>query len=133
MAKPAVRKHETLTFSNAEETTISKKNGNFKKTRVCNGKIEHVLAKEFGVLAVLCRRNNGGQVTPPPTDGLIYTVIVEIPNSILGGNGNQNGGITTLVELFDMQDPNVTVSETATSTFVNVLNAGIGIAFTVLT
>jgi len=131
MAQPGVRKHETLQFSNSEEVSILKKQGNFKKTRVCNGKIEQVLAEELGVLAVQCRRNNGGQVRPPTGD-IIYTVIAEIPKRKSGGDsGNQNGGINILVEVYS--DPNITVSETATSTFVGVNNAGIDTGINIFT
>jgi hypothetical protein len=132
MAQPDVRMHKTLEFSRADEITILKKQGNFKNVRICNGKLEEILAKKFGVLAVLCRRNNGGQLKPP-ADPILYNITMEIPRSTSGGdNGRQNGGITTLLEITNINDPNVTVSQTATSTFVNVLNAGTGSSVSLL-
>jgi len=72
-----------------------------------------------GVLGVQCLQNNSGHIRPA-AGGLSYNINVEIPKHTSGRDSRDtNGGITTLVEVWG-PDPNVTVSETATSTFVGV-------------
>ena len=116
---------EILQFSNAEHLSIQKRNGNFNNIRICNGRLDQVLAELDGALAVQCRRNNGGQVRPP-AGPFTYNLIVEIPKTTSGGDStHRNGGITTLVELDPGTDTNVTISENERNFIVGVdgLNA----------
>jgi hypothetical protein len=113
--------HGRLSFSEAKQVHIHKKPGNVHNVRICNGKPFQKLAKKFGVLAVLCSRNNGNHVTPiPPVSNFDFTVILTIPRNPTNGNPIPNGGIENLVEITSLGDPNVTVSQTESSTTVSV-------------
>lgn len=110
--QPGARRPSTLQFSTAEEVLILNKRGNHNNVRICNGKEAQILAQEDGVLAVLCARNNGGNVRPP-AGGFNYTLIVQVPRNSSGINGTDlNGGIQTLVEIYGQGlRPNVTATQ----------------------
>ena len=123
--KPGATKPPTFQFSNLTQVTIQNRQGNFKNVRICNGKLNETLAHVDGVLVVTCFRNNGGHVRPPLA-GLNFTITVEIPRK----ESDQNGGITTLVEIIPTDghglDPNVTVTPTLTGNVILTTNLGPG-------
>jgi len=94
---------------------VRKRHGNLNNIRICNGKVQQVLANENGVLAVECRSNNGGHVKPP-VGILSFNTSVEIPNYISGGNG----GISTLVEIYEGRDPSVSVTALVDSNIIGI-------------
>jgi hypothetical protein len=98
---------------------VKKANGNFNNIRICNGRVNDILANKSGVLAVDCLSNNGGHIRPP-VGTLNFNISVEIPNP--KSRADQNGGITTLVEVWNGRDPNVTVTPGEDSVGVAVFN-----------
>jgi len=120
-AQPGVKRPGNLQFSDLEEISVRKRHGNLNNIRICNGKVQQILANKKGVLAVECRSNNGGHVRPP-AGSLIFNINVEIPNlTSQGVSTNRNGGIERLVEIYDGRDPNITVTEGADTTFIGVV------------
>jgi len=121
-AQPGVKRPGNLQFSDLEEVSVRKRNGNFNNIRICNGKVQQVLAKKNGVLAVACRSNNGGHVKPP-VGSLNFNINVEIPKHKSGGDiRDPNIEITTLVELYGGRDaPNVSVTLGEDNNIIDVL------------
>jgi len=109
-AQPGVKRPGNLQFSDLEAVSVRSRHGNLNNIRICNGKLQQVLANVNGVLAVECRSNNGGHVRPP-AGSLNFNINVEIPKYASGRDStNRNGGITTLLEIHGGQDTNVTVA-----------------------
>jgi len=103
---------------------VQKRHGNLNNIRICNGKLQQVLANKNGVLAVECRSNNGGHVRPP-AGSLSFNISVEIPIHKSGGDRrDQNSGINTLVELYGGRDPNVTVTPGEDTNLISIIGVG---------
>ena len=121
-AQPGVKRPGNLQFSDLEEISVQKRHGNLNNIRICNGKVQQILAKKNGVLAVECLSNNGGHVKPP-VGSLSFNINVEIPIHKSGGDiRDPNIGITTLVELYGGGDaPNVTVTLGEDNNIIDVL------------
>ena len=113
-AQPGVKRPGNLQFSDLEAVSVRRRHGNLNNTRICNGKVQQVLANVNGVLAVECRSNNDGHVRPVVI--LSFNTSVEIPNYISGGNG----GISTLVEIYEGRDPSVSVTALVDSNIIGV-------------
>jgi len=115
-AQPCAKRPGNLQFSNHEEVSVQKRQGNLNNIRICNGRVYQVLANVSGVLAVECLQNNGGNIRPT-AGGLKFIIIVEITKHTSGRDGTDTkDGITTLVEVSNDCGPNITVtSETDTS------------------
>ena len=120
-AQPGVKRPGNLQFSYIVAVSVRKRHGNLNNITICNGKVQQVLANVNGVLAVACRSNNGGHVTPP-AGSLRFNINVEIPNyTSKGDSAIPNGGIERLVEITQGPDPNITVTEGADTTFIGVV------------
>jgi len=100
---------------------VRKRHGNLNNIRICNGKVQQVLANLNRVLAVECRSNNGGHVRPP-VGILSFNTSVDIPNYTSGGDSTDpNGGITTLGEIYEGREPNVTVTPGENDNLIDIL------------
>ena len=122
-AQPGVKRPGNLQFSGLEAVSVRKRHGNLNNIRICNGKIQQVLANKNGVLAVECRSNNGGHVRPP-AGSLRFNINVEIPNYTSKGVSTiPNDGIERLVEITQGPDPNITVTEGTETTFIGVVGS----------
>jgi hypothetical protein len=108
-AQPGAKKPGNLQFSNHEEVSVQKKQGNLNNIRICNERFYQVLANVSGVLAVECLQNNGGH-NRTPAGGLNFNNTVEITKHTSGRDSTDtNGEVTTFVEVSNSNVPNITI------------------------
>jgi hypothetical protein len=121
-AQPGAKRPGNLQFSNHEEVSVRKRQGNLNNIRICNGRVYQVLANVSGVLAVECLQNNSGH-NRPPAGGLNFTITVGIPKHTSGRDSRDtNGGITSLVEVSNSNAANVTTEVSSSLIIVGIVN-----------